>query len=86
MRVYEDRYDYIKAHNCKPKLNIMDNEASKAVKRYITNVNVNYQPVEPNNHLVNAAECEIGTFKNHFVEGLSSVHSKFPMFIWDELL
>ena len=40
-RVYEDMYDYLKAHNCKPKLNIMDNEASTDVKRYITNANLN---------------------------------------------
>ena len=41
MRVYKDMYDYLKARNFKPKSNIMDNEASTAVKRYIRNVNVN---------------------------------------------
>ena len=25
-------------------------------------------------------------FKNHFVAGLSYVHPKFPMYLWDELL
>ena len=41
MRVYEDMYHFLKARNCKPKLNIMDNEASTDVKRYTTNANVN---------------------------------------------
>ena len=41
MRFYKDMYDYLKARNCKPKLSIMDNEASTAVKKYITNSNVN---------------------------------------------
>ena len=86
MRVYEDIYEYIKAPNCKPKLNIMENEASTAVKRYTTNANVNYQLVEPNNHRVNAAEHAIRTFKNHSVEGLSSLHPKFPIYLWDKLL
>ena len=42
MRVYKDMYNYLKARNFKPKLNIMDNKSSTAVKMYITNVNVNY--------------------------------------------
>ena len=62
MIVYEDMYDYLKARNCKTKLNIMDNEAFKDLKRYITNANVNYQLVEPNNHRVNASERAIHTF------------------------
>ena len=86
MRVYEDMYEYLKARNCKPKLNIMDNEASTAVKIYIKNANVNCQPVEPNKYHVNAAERAIRTFKNNFVEGLLSVHPKFPMYLWDELI
>ena len=86
MRFYKDMYDYLKARNCKPKLKIMGNEASTAVKRYITNANVNYQLVKPNNHRVNAAERAICTFKNNFVAGLSYVQPKFPMYIWDELL
>ena len=61
MRVYEDIYDYLKSRNCKPKLNIMDNEASTYLKRYTTNSNINYQLIKPNNHRVNAAELEIHT-------------------------
>ena len=85
MRVYKYMYDYLKSRNCKPKLNIMDNEYPTAVKRYITNANVNFQLVKPNNHRVNAAEREIRTFKNNFVAGLSSVHPTFPMYLWYEL-
>ena len=35
---------------------------------------------------MNAAERAICTFKNHFVAGISSVHPKFPLYLWDELL
>ena len=78
MRVYKDMYDYLKSRNCKPKLDIMYNESSIYVKRYITNANVNYKLVESNNHRVNSAERAIRTFKNYFVAGLLSVHPKFP--------
>ena len=81
MRVFEDMYNYLKARYSKPKLNIMDNEAYTAVKRYITNANVNYQLVEPNNHRVNTSEGAIRTLRNHFVARLSSVHPKLPMYI-----
>ena len=64
----------------------MDNEASKAVKNYIVSTDAKYQLVEPHNKRVNAAEKAIQTFKDHFISGLSSVHSKFPLFLWDELL
>ena len=62
MRVYEDMHNYLKARNCKPKLNIMYNKAYTSLKSYITNANVNYQLVEPNNHRVNVAERAIRTF------------------------
>ena len=86
VRVYTKFYTYLKERNCDPRFNIMDNEASTAVKRYISNQNTKYQLVEPNNHRVKAAERAIRTFKNHLIAGLSSVHPKFPMFLWDELL
>ena len=86
VRCYKEMYNFLKKRNCKPKLNIMDNEASRAVKNFITNENTKYQLVEPNNHRVNAAERAIRTFKNHFIAGLSSVDPKFPLYLWDDLL
>ena len=86
VRCYKDMYDFLDERNCKPKLNIMDNEASRALRRFITRQRTKYQLVEPNNHRVNATERAIRTFKNHFVAGLSSVHPQFPLYLWDELL
>ena len=64
----------------------MNNKSYTAVKRYITNANVNYQLLKHNNHRVNAAERAIRTIKNNFVAGLPSVQPKFPMYLCDELL
>jgi hypothetical protein len=42
--------------------------------------------VPPHCHRRNAAERAIGTFKEHFVAGLSSVYPAFPLHLWDRLL
>ena len=86
LAAYASIYDYLSARNCKPRLNIMDNEASQAVRRYILSTGATYQLVEPYNHRVNAAERAIRTFKDHFVAGLATVHPSFPLYLWDELL
>jgi hypothetical protein len=41
--------------------------------------------VEPHNHHVNAAECAIQTFKDHFISALAMTDSKFPLQLWDKL-
>ena len=41
--------------------------------------------MEPSNHRVNAAERAIQTFKNHFISGLSSSDTDWPLQLWDQL-
>jgi hypothetical protein len=41
--------------------------------------------VEPHNHRVNAAECTIQTFKDHFISALTTTDSEFPLQLWDKL-
>ena len=83
---YKDMYEYLESRGFKPKLNVMDNECSKAVQKYIDSQNVSWQLVEPDNHRVNAAEKAIQTFKNHFLAGLASVDAGFPLQLWCYLL
>ncbi len=83
---YSDIYDYLSSKGYKPKLNITDNECSKAVQHYITSQDVQWQLNEPNNHCVNAAELAIQTFKNHFISGLATVDRTFPLYLWCYLL
>ena len=63
VQVYSEFYKYLNDQNCTLRLNIMDNEASTAVKRFISSEDTKFQLVEPNNHQVNAAERAIRTFK-----------------------
>ena len=45
-----------------------------------------YEKVPPNMYRRNAAERAVRTFKNHFLTGLASIDSSFPITQWDRLL
>ena len=83
---YANIYKYLAQRGFKPKLNVTNNECSKAVKNYIKKKEVKWQLVEPHNHRVNAAKRAIQTFKNHFIAGLACVDRLFPLQLWYYLL
>ena len=66
----------------------IDNEFSSDLDSYFrspsVSVTVQFQP--PSNHRTNFAERAIRTFKNHMIATLSSVHTQFPLDLWDQLL
>ena len=69
-----------------PKIFIMDNEASANLKSTMSLAKYTYQLVPPENHRVNAAERAIQTWKNHFIAGLATLPTDFPLFEWDRLV
>ena len=69
----------------KPKLHILDNEASAAFKAAIKE-NCDLQLVPPDTHRRNLAERAIQTFKSHFISILAGVDPSFPMSLWDRLV
>jgi hypothetical protein len=87
LEAYSKIFGYLvsKGKEFKPKVNIMDNQATKAIKTYLTPQQVTLQLVEPHNHRVNAAEQAIQTFKNRLIGTLGSTNSKFPIQLWDKL-
>ena len=76
----------MKTRNCQPKLHVLDNKASKALKRLITTQNTVFQFLEAYDHRVNAAERAIRTFQCHFISGLTLVDPNFPLYLWCQLL
>jgi hypothetical protein len=68
-----------------PRLNVMDNECSKAVEAHRRN-NMDIHLFPPHNHQVNAAECAITTFKEHFISALATVDKDCPLQLWDNFL
>jgi hypothetical protein len=86
IRAYTKIYDELTSKGLKPSFQIMDNEASKALKLFLHSKDIQFQLVPPNVHRQNAAERAIQTFKNHFVAMLCSTDKNFPMHLWDRLI
>jgi hypothetical protein len=79
-------FDEMTAKGFRPKLQTMDNEASAALKKYVTEKEMSYQLAPPHCHRTNAAERAIRNFKEHFKAGLATVNPDFPSQLWDRLL
>jgi hypothetical protein len=83
---YKKQFENLAAKGFKPKLNVMDNQATKHIKKILTKNECKVQLVEPDNHRVNAAEHAIQTFKDAFIAALPTTDSKFPLQLWDRLM
>ena len=86
IKAYEEIYTMLTSRGLKPQLHWLDNEASTALKDFITKQQTQYQLTPPHIHRRNAAERAIRTFKNHFISGLCSVDRNFPLHLWCHLL
>ncbi len=63
-RRIQKNFEFLVCKGYTPKINLMDNQATKAIKSYLTPQQCHLQLVEPGNHRINAAELAIQTFKN----------------------
>jgi hypothetical protein len=66
-------------------MNVMDNQATKYIKKFLTKKECDLQLVEPHNHHVNATERDIQTFKDAFIAALATTDREFPLQLWDRL-
>ena len=66
-------------------MNVMDNQATKLIKKFLAKKEFNLQVVELHNHRVNVAERAIQTFKDAFIAALATTNCKFPLQLWDKL-
>ncbi len=82
---YKTHFDVLATKGFKPKLNIMDNQATKHIKKILTENDCKLQVVEPHNHRVNVAKQAIQTFKAAFIAALMTTDSDFPLQLWDHL-
>ena len=85
LEAYKPNFKYLLRKGFKPKVNVMDNQATKAIKAYLTPQQVMLQLAEPHTHRVNAAELAIQTCKNQFIGTLGTTDSKSPIQLWDKL-
>jgi hypothetical protein len=82
---YKKYFEGLTAKGFKPKLNVMNNQATKHIKNILTKDNCKLQVLKPHNHWVNATERAIQTFKAAFTAALATTDSNFPLQLWDKL-
>jgi hypothetical protein len=80
---YKKYFEDLTAKGFKPKLNVMDNQATWHIKKILTENDCKLQIIKPHNHHVNAAEWAIQTFKVAFIAALATTDSDFPLQLWD---
>jgi hypothetical protein len=82
---YAKNFECLVSKGYTPRINIMDNQATKAIKFYLTPQQFCLQLIKPGNHQVNAAKNAIQTFKNRFIGALGMKDIDFPIHLWDKL-
>ena len=82
---FDSIFTNLKKKGFAPKFNVTDNQAATAIKKFLTKEECKWQFVEPSNHRVNAAERAIQTHKNHFISGLCTTDTDWPLQLWDQL-
>ena len=65
--------------------NIMDNKATKHIKKFLTEQQCKMQLVVPHNHQMNAAKHAIQMYKDAFIAALATKDKDFPIQLWDKL-
>ncbi len=80
---YKKYFEELTEKGFKPKLNVMDKQATKHIKKFLTENDCKLQVVEPHNHRMNGAERAIQTFNAAFIAALAMTDSNFPLQLWD---
>ncbi len=82
---YKKNFEFLVSKGYTPKINVMDNQATKAIKLYLTPQQCCLQLFEPGNHHINDAEWAIQSFKNRFIGALGTTGMDFSIQLWDKL-
>jgi hypothetical protein len=83
---FRNVYQHLTKCSFQPKLNIMDNRCSKAVKKYIRSTKAKILLFNPDDHRVNAAECAIQTWKEHWLSGMGTLDPTCPIQLWCQFI
>jgi hypothetical protein len=82
---YKKNFEMLEAKGFKVKLNVMDNQATKYIIKFLTDNNCRVQLVEPGNKRLNAAERAIQTWKDALIAAFATTDSEFPLQLWDRI-
>ena len=79
MRAQTRLTQYLLDRGLKPTPLRIDNEFPEALQRFFRANSIDLQLCPPDNHRTNQSEKDIGTWKCHFLAGLSGVKTNFPL-------
>ena len=79
-------HDYLPSRGCKPKLQRLYNEASRALKQFIWEEEIDLHQTPAGSHQRNIAEREIRMYQNHPIACFCGTNPDFPIASWDLLL
>jgi hypothetical protein len=83
---YKELFESLESKQYKPKMNVMNNQGTKYIKKFHTKKECNLQVVELHNHRMNPAKRAIQTFKDSFIAALATTDWEFPLQLWDKLV
>ena len=83
---YRRAHDILKLRGLQPRLQKLDNEASRALIHFLDEEDVDFQLCPPHIHRRNATKRAICTFKNHFIATLYGTDPGFNLALWDCIL
>ena len=82
---YKKNFEMLEAKGFKVKLNVMDNQATKCIIKFLTKNKCKVQLVKPGNKRLNAAERAIQTWKDALITAIATTDSEFPLQLWDRI-
>jgi len=82
---YKKNFEMLEKKGFSVKLNVMDNQATKNIMKFLDEKDCKVQLVEPHNKRLNAAERAIQTWKDALISVLATTDSDFPLQLWDRL-
>ena len=85
-RAFTAIYDSLVDRGLTPTIHFLDNECPPGLAKFMKLNNIQFQLVPPHDHRSNPAEKAIGTWKDHFIAGLSSINPDFPLHLWCRLV
>ena len=66
-------------------MNVMDNQATKHINKFLTDEQCKLQLGEPHKDRMKAAERAIQTFKDAFIAALATTDCDFPIQLWEKI-
>ncbi len=85
-KAYKELFECLEGKGYRPKMNVMDNQATQYIKKILIKKECDLQVVEPHNHRVNAAERVIPTFNDAIIVALTTTDHDFPLQLEDKLV